>query len=151
MSRNNERVMPEDSAGRGQHGFSTIEALIAVVMLSIAMLPLIALQGQAARQAAQLSAFEARLQAGQMLLARVSELNPMAQPEGRETFGALELVWTSRRISDETAPGMSPGDPSRYLVAMYEVNAEVRRDGDPVTSIRVYQLGWRLTGPMLPL
>lgn len=138
-------------ARRGEGGFSTIEALIAVALLSAALLPLVALQGEAARQAARLAQTEARLQTGQAALARLGTLNPMAEPEGREAIGAFELVWTARLAGPEQSPGMVPGEPSRFVIALYEVDASVYRGEEMIWSVQVRQIGWRVVGPMMPL
>jgi general secretion pathway protein I len=123
-----------------QAGFSVIEALVAVAIIAIALLPLAALQGQVSRAAAQQQTLQLRLAAERNALAVLKEVNPMREGEGvRDLGGGRTLRWTAVPIS-ETAPNRAGG----FEVALYRLEVQIAdANGAAVSMLTLDQVGWR--------
>ena len=125
-------------------GFSVIEALAAIALLSIAMLPLFELQRTLSQSAIRLEQATADLDAQQSALSLISALNPMEMPEGEENLGAWTVSWTSELITGE-APADGYAGSSNFAVNLYDVTVQVRR-ADRTREFTVRKLGWRYLG-----
>ncbi len=123
-----------------QSGFSAMEALVAVAIVAVAMVPLASLQGQVSRDAARQQAEQARLASERSALVLLRAVNPMQEPSGiRELGGGLVLHWTARPIS-EAAPTNAGG----FDVALYRIEAQIQDSGRrPLANFAVDQVGWR--------
>lgn len=129
-------------------GFSALEALVAVAIVAIALLPLVAIQGDTARQAAAIVRTEGRLAYREAALERVSVLNPMVQPEGAEPLGEAQLVWTAIPVTEVRVLGMTPGISSRFEAAVFSVEMRIELPSGDQDSFSVHRLGTRAVRPM---
>lgn len=123
-----------------QSGFSAMEALVAVAIVAIAMVPLASLQGQVSRDAARQQSTQTRLAAERSALVLLRAVNPMQEPSGtRGLGGGVSLRWTAHAIS-ETAPTNAGG----FNVALFTIDAEILdSEGASLARFSVDQVGWR--------
>lgn len=123
-----------------QSGFSVIEALVAVAIVALAMLPLASLQGQVSRAAARQQQVQMRVSAEHNALALLRDLNIMTAPEGVRDLGAgLTLRWRAAPISR-----LVRGTSGEFDVTLFRVEASVEDANQrAVADFSVDQLGWR--------
>jgi general secretion pathway protein I len=125
-------------------GFTLLEAIVAVVLLSTAGLVLFAwinasfdglnrVQQSNLRAAAELNAMEF-----------MKTVNPMEQPEGRIKLGGVEVSWRATQLGQAVANRTDSREPGPFTVAMFET--EITLDGRPQMepyTITLRQMGYR--------
>lgn len=128
-----------------RRGLSTLEAIVAVAVLAIAMTPLLAFQTQIARTHARyLSAYE-RVTLERSAFAVLRELNPMQRPSGEVDLGAgARLRWSSRALTEEALSTAYPTGDGSFQVALFAVEARIARPrGGPDIVLEIERFGWR--------
>jgi len=127
-----------------ERGLSVIEALIAIAILGVALLPLLDLQTQVVRETQRSSAHARELSATRNALAVIEEVNPMLEPAGvRALSEGVTLRWASaplsrvvRSVGAETADGA-------FDVALYRLDVVVDDEAARPVAFSVEHLGWR--------
>jgi type II secretory pathway pseudopilin PulG len=133
---------------RQESGFSMMEALAAVAILSIALIPLLSLQIQVQRDAAQQLAIRTETRAQRNALALLQDINMMREPVGARALTEEQtLRWRAERQSavvQTTEKGTGDGS---FQVALYLVTVTVDDgDGKTICDFEVVRLGWRPLG-----
>lgn len=130
-----------------QAGFSVIEALVAVAIMAVAMLPLASLQGQVSRTAAQQQHLQARFAAERSAMAVLRDANMMAAPSGAFDLGAeFTLHWNARPISRTVRTNSGEFD-----VALFAVEASVSdANAREIARFSIDQIGWRRVSEVNP-
>ncbi|MEQ1619008.1 MAG: prepilin-type N-terminal cleavage/methylation domain-containing protein [Terricaulis sp.] len=123
-----------------QSGFSVIEALVAVAIIAVAILPLASLQGQVSRTAGRQQQAQLSLAAERSAMAALRDLNVMETPDGAlELGGDRVLRWQAHPISSAAATNSG-----EFSVALYAVQAQVAdHRGREIAKFSVDQVGWR--------
>ncbi len=123
-----------------QSGFSVIEALVAVAIMAVAILPLASLQGQVSRTAGRQQQVQLSLAAERSAMAVLRDLNMMEAPDGAlDLGGGRVLRWQARPISSTAATNSG-----EFSVALYAVEAQVSdARGREISKFSVDQVGWR--------
>lgn len=135
------RTLPKRVAG-----FTLMEALVALAIATLCLIPLMSLQrafvdGQRRHEAA-LQAAETQKNA----LVLLREVNPSDTPEGSLTLPPdMTVSWTSEALTDpKTSTGYPVGD-GPYTVILYRLNAQVAKGDQPVgVPFSVERVGWSL-------
>ena len=125
---------------RLQSGFSTLEVIAAVAIIAVALVPIMALQTQLARNQVRLASVHADSTAVHNAMALLRDINPMLTPSGERRLDDQTVVrWVSRPLSEAT-PSTNPAG---FEVRLYAINAEIRRDGAPAVDLAFDLVGWR--------
>lgn len=107
------------------HGFTLLEAIVALVILTTAGLALFSwinasfdslhrIEYNNNRAAAEINAME-----------YLRNINPMATPEGEAVLGEVKMRWRSRAVSD-IKPNMTDSQtPGPFMVALYETEVSL--------------------------
>lgn len=111
-------------------GFTLLEAIVAVAILGIALIPLLSFISQMSLELRTAGDSNARSLAEQNVLAFIEPVNPMEQPEGQADLGDLHIAWTSRPVVPETDTGPGSGIPV-YRFGFYDVTVQVSRNQAP--------------------
>ena len=127
-------------------GFTLLEALVAVAIAALCLIPLMSLQrtyidGQRRHEATLL-----RTEIQRNALTLLREVNPTDEPEGQRLLPPdLTLSWTATPISDlKTSTGFPTGD-GPYSVQLYRLDAQVARGQTKVVpDFSVERVGWTL-------
>ena len=127
-------------------GFSLLEALVALAIAALCLIPLMSLQrtyvdGQRRHEAALQ---RAEIQKNALVILR--QINPTDEPEGQTVMAPdLTLSWTATEISDlKTSTGFPSGD-GQYQVQLFRLDASVSRgDRKVVPDFSVERVGWTL-------
>lgn len=126
-------------------GLSTLEALVAVTVLGLALIPILGFQLQMSRAYQRYDQLQAQSQLERNALAALRDINPMEQANGQLTLGANQtLDWASEAITPEKqATGYPVGD-SDFVVALYRVDAHARDGTTRQEAIfAIERIGWR--------
>lgn len=132
------------SRAKRQRGFTLLEAIVAMVLISTMGAALFAwinteLQALERTQAANTRA-EAMVNAVEFMEA----INPMLTPEGKAPFASLDLTWVAK-ASTPIRDGVSyPQGISLYQLAMYDTEVRVRQaDGSLWFEFTLQQVGYK--------
>jgi len=121
-------------------GFSVMETLVAMALLSLAIIPLYAFQQTLANTAARLQTTAQVLDVEQSALAILQTIDPVTEPEGDMPLGEWRLRWTSEVLASESPANGYLGS-SIYEVRLVEINATLER-GNTVRPLQLRQVGW---------
>jgi general secretion pathway protein I len=127
---------------RGAEGFTLIETIVALVLLSAALAAFydfLSVQlHSAGRVGAAAQAYDRRTNALELATA----LNPMAMPQGSFDLGGYRIRWTSQRLGDVRQSTRFPAGPGIFKIALYRMTFSFP-DGGDIPPISVTRLGYR--------
>ena len=130
-----------------QAGFSLLEALAAVAIIAAAFLPLMVLQNRLAESAIAIERTELTIKARSAALGYLQSINPMMRPSGEDRIGDARLTWQARPITDALQARDRGGGEGRFIVQLFEIEAELVFKNGQRTSFVVKVTGWRPTSP----
>lgn len=133
---------------QSQKGLSVLEALVAIALISVAFLPLLALQEQLTRTAIAIERAEETLRAKSNALAYLETLNPTYRPSGEESLGNAVLTWTSTPLTIPVPALAMVGTNGRFDVTLYDVNAVIQFQTGRSEQFVVRRVGWVATRPI---
>lgn len=128
-----------------QSGFSVIEALIAVAMIAMALLPIVTLETQLVRRQAAQKGMHAALSAQRNALAALRDMNVSQSPNGSRALGAEAIMtWRATPISAPTRSLQSGNGEGPFEVVLWRVEIEIRDGtGNIIRTFTIDKLGWR--------
>lgn len=128
-----------------RRGLSVLEAMVAIAILAIAIVPLLEIQSQIARTHQRYEALYERVTMHNNAFAILRDLNPSLNPEGRiELAPGVLMTWTSRQIGDEVRSTVYPNGDGQFDVALFEVSVVVASEiPNRTDAFVVERLGWR--------
>ncbi len=132
------RHLARDGQWSNQRGLSTIEVIAALLLFSVALLPIVQVQLNAQRGAVIVSEIEATTQLERQALNFLESVNFAQQPEGQFSFGDGQIRWQAVPIREDA-------ELIRNLdrISLFRVQVEMLV-GDRVVSTRVlHAVGWR--------
>jgi general secretion pathway protein I len=120
-----------------------LEAIVAMVVFSLGAF---ALYGWLSTNVITLDRIRS-LQEQEVAFASALDLvrrsNPMQAPAGKREIGDMTVTWTSKPV-EEPKPGVGQsGSPGLYQVGLYTVYVRVTRNGRPIGTFYVRQIGWK--------
>ena len=130
-------------ATRIRPGFSVMEALVAIAIIAITMIPLFELQRSLSQSTARLQTTAERLDVEASALAFLQVVDPVAQPTGRLEIGAWTLDWDSQLVSME-ADGDGYLGPGLYSIYLYDIEAQLTRGGSQQNLV-IRRVAWLQT------
>jgi len=135
-------------AVNSEAGFSLLETIAALAILSMALVPLLALQFQLASGAAKLERQSELSRAMSVARVILSTTNPAVEPQGRrELGGGWQVSWTSEPLGSPLPARYGLGISSRYRSQVFRMDAELADQENRETSISLQLLGWVETAP----
>jgi len=137
----------DSHAVRTDSGFSTLEAIVAIGILGIALVPLYGFQVTLSDGVGAIERKFASEQASTLTRAYLSGLQPAGLATGAAKLGKMDISWTF----DERQPGRpalaGSGLPGRFKVNRVEVAYTVSISGRTLTTGRLERLFWTETSP----
>jgi general secretion pathway protein I len=129
---------------RAQSGFTLLEAIVALAILSAVLIPLYALVGNAMSSMLRARDIAGRAADELNALAALDTINPALRPQGSLQLGALQLVWHSREATPPVLGSDYPTGMSSFSVALYDLDVELRDSSGRVRSqFAARRVGWR--------
>jgi len=137
--------MDRSNAYDRQKGFSLIEALAAIALIALALVPLLALQGQLSRTAISMERAEQVIVGKQNALAFLKTINPLVISEGQEDLGVGILTWKANNVSEIRPIYSNSGSPSRWTGQLFDIEAVIEFEDGRTTNFTTRKFGWRAT------
>lgn len=129
-------------------GFSLLETIAALAILSMALVPLLALQFQLASGAARLEQQSELSRAVSVARVMLSTTNPAIEPEGRRDLGGgWQVSWTSQPVGPPEVARYGLGVSSRHRMQVFRVTADVVDEDSRTSALVLQTLGWVETAP----
>ena len=131
-------------------GFSLLEAIVAIALLAIAVMPLYAFFGRSLDGLHRVAASNRESELNLSALAFLSGLNPMERPSGEDAFGAYRLRWQSQELVPASDVMAYPRGLGLYQAALYEVTGEILEGPRLRSKIAIRLVGYRRVRDLLP-
>lgn len=125
-------------------GFTLLEAIVALTVMALALIPLITFIAQSSDQLMRAADANERSIVSQSVLALMDHINPMAEPEGVLPLDEeISVSWRSEPIvppNDGAIVGtLLPG----FRVGFYGVNVSVTRGDRPWFDFQMRKVGYQ--------
>jgi Tfp pilus assembly protein PilV len=134
---------------RTAQGFSAIEALVAVAIMAVALIPLFELQRQTVLAHERQTALYDEASATEDALILLRDLNPTLQPSGSLQLAGGRVQWSSTPISAATETRRTDPNGRAYMVRRYLVDVVVTSAAAEQRAVfSVEKIGWG--GPSEP-
>ncbi len=128
-------------------GFTLIEAIVAVAIVGIALVPLITFIGQMATALTRAGDSNARNIAQQATIELLETLNPMEDPIGEDQVGDLIIRWDSQGIVPPNPNLRVSAGLAGFSMGFYNVAVTVERAGrGPWFSFDMRKVGFKPFG-----
>ncbi|HET9161593.1 MAG TPA: prepilin-type N-terminal cleavage/methylation domain-containing protein [Caulobacteraceae bacterium] len=127
-------------------GFSLLEALVALAIAALCLIPLMSLTQTFVDGHRRYDEALQKAEIQKNALTILRQINPTDEPEGQAQMPPdLVVSWTATPISDlKTSTGYPAGD-GQYQVQLYRLDAQVTRAGQPaIPDFSVERVGWTL-------
>ena len=126
-------------------GLSTIEVLVAVALIGMALLPLVAIQSQIAQTHARYETAYNRATLQRNALEITRNLNPLATPDGRVILDERYVIeWSSEAVKDPKRGTDFPLGDGPFDVGLYRVSVAVLNEGRVELEYVTEKVGWKL-------
>lgn len=124
-------------------GFTLLEAVVALAILSAAGMALFASVSQTMQMLQRADAARAQDGALRNAMALLEQVNPMERPSGSERLGNMEMSWNSVPVEPERDNITGYLQPGLHQVGLYDVTLEVRVEGQPTREYLLRRAGYR--------
>ena len=114
-------------AGASEEGFSTIEEIVALTVLSVGILPLMQTQYEIQQMSRRIHQISLENRAMTQSLRYLRDVNPGVDPEGVWRFEGGTLSWTSELLANDTE-FVFQQPVSQTTLGYYSVNLTVTLD-----------------------
>lgn len=130
---------------QSQSGFSVIEALAALVIVAVALVPLLALQANVAQSFYRQDEERDLISLQRDALALLRDINVAARPSGALSVGdARTIRWTSRPLSEFVRTTQQGRGDGNFEVALYRLAVTTTLPSRPSgATFYLDQVGWR--------
>lgn len=127
---------------RAAHGFTLLEAIIALVVFSIGALALYQWLGVNLITLQRVGEQREAVAAVHSALELTHGINPMATPRGRREIGGLVMEWNATAVEPPRNGKTQVGFPTLFDVGLYDMDIRVLRDDQELDRFKVRQLGY---------
>lgn len=137
-----------------KNGFTLLEAIVALTIIGVTLIPIMSFLGQASRQLESAAESNQRAIAQQTILAYVESLNPLINRTGEAAVSKnLAMRWTSIALVEPGTASAFGGRLASYQLGFYRVDIDVIRNDSIWFQFQVRKIGYlprsqSLTGEM---
>lgn len=126
-----------------QHGFSLLEAIVALVIFSMVAMVLYGWQSVNLHTLQRAEAHARENQLTRSAMSVLAQVNPMLTPKGERPLGQLSVSWVAKLVQP-AKPGVTAiGLPDLFELGLYRLDVRVT-DGDrTLTTFQMRQVGFR--------
>ncbi|MBI1778294.1 MAG: prepilin-type N-terminal cleavage/methylation domain-containing protein [Proteobacteria bacterium] len=125
-----------------QRGFTLLEAIVALVLIAITLMPLYEWVGRSLAGMSKVADTARQAEAQLSAVAVLAAVNPMEEPLGTVDTGSYRIRWRSTPMTDPVDDTGYPRGVGLYLVALYKVRAEIWRNDALWFAFDVDQVGF---------
>lgn len=133
-----------------QHGFSLLEAIVALTIMATSLLALYAWLSTSTFALNRARASALSLQDARSAMAAIETVNPMAEPDGNRKLPPLEVRWKAHPLTDRRFGMSMSGSATQFDLRLYELDVEILRDNRTVREFSVRKTGWEAARPIAP-
>lgn len=130
---------------RGESGFSMLEAIVAIGILGICLLPILNLQISVNSGTQRLERITDTLEAQRLAEQYIRGLAPALLPAGQATIGQTELAWKTLQSSVPRPALSEQSAPGRFEVRLVSIQYTLSREGAILYRGLLDRLTWRET------
>ncbi len=136
----------------GAKGFTLLEAIVALAVLALALVPMVAFVSQSANELLRAGESNERSFVMQSALALMEPINPMAEAQGSLPLDRnITLSWESA-VLVEPNPGINIGAGlPAYRLGFYKVHVTLSRGPEPWFDFDMRKVGYEKTMQDMPL
>ena len=133
-------------------GFTLLEAIVAMAVMSLALIPLVSFVTQSANELQRAGESNAQSLVMQSALALMEPINPMAEGTGSIALdNNITLIWDSQTIV-EPNPGIQIGGGlAAYRLGFYKVHVAVKRGQTEWFDFDMRKVGYEKTAQGMPM
>lgn len=128
---------------RDQHGFSLLEAIVAMAVLATVGMALFAAMSQSTQMVARAEHARRIDSAVRNAAAWMASVNPTETPQGEQELGDVTLRWSSDLVEPVRDAMTGYLQPGLYEVGLYQVRMELSQDGRPLAETSIRRVGYR--------
>jgi general secretion pathway protein I len=140
------------AAGRRKSvaGFTLLEAIMAIALLAIAVMPLYAFFSRSLDGLYRAAASNQESETSLSAIAFLTGLNPMERPEGEDSFGPYRIRWRSQELVPASDVMAYPRGLGLYQAGLYEVTGEIIEGPRIRAKVAIRLVGYRRVRELLP-
>jgi general secretion pathway protein I len=137
---------------KANRGFTLLEAIVALAIIGITLVPVMSFLGSASRQLSNAADSNARATAQATALAYIETINPLLSPVGNtELSEVMSLQWASTALVEPNSDARPGARLAGYRLGFYRVEVTVLRNRESWFSFDVRKIGYqRPTGTLMP-
>ena len=131
-------------AARSTAGFTLLEAIVALTVMALALIPLISFIAQSSDQLMRAGAANEQSMVMQSVLALMDPVNPMAEPKGTLPLDeTISVSWWSDVIAPPPEGSLVRTHISGFRIGFYGVTVSVTRDEQPWFEFKMRKVGYQ--------
>lgn len=131
-------------ARRSTAGFTLLEAIVALTVMALALIPLISFIAQSSDQLMRAGEANEQSMVMQSVLALMDPVNPMAEPEGTVPLDeSINISWSSEAIAPPPEGSLARTSLSGFRIGFYGVTVWVTRDEKPWFDFKMRKVGYQ--------
>lgn len=141
---------PHAAAPSRQRGFTLLEAIVALALISSAGMALFAWINSNISALSRVEESSQRAAATRNTLQFMQTVNPMLAPSGEATLGEYRIRWQAEPITDAVDGANFPYGISLYQFALYDTRIEVQgAPQQPGFTLELRQVGYKRVRAMV--
>jgi general secretion pathway protein I len=132
-------------------GFTLLEAIVALAVMAMALIPMVAFVSQSANELQRAGESNERSFVMQSALALMDPINPMTEAQGTLPLDRnITMMWESQPIV-EPNPGIQVGSGlPAYRLGFYKVHVSLVRDRETWFDFDMRKVGYEKTSQEMP-
>jgi general secretion pathway protein I len=129
-------------SGSGEHGFTLLEAIVAIAIASGVGGALFALVNSTLDNYYRVEAAHERQVAKRTAYEYIQTINPMKAPTGKQRLGPYRVRWEAKPVKPVMPARQSPVG-SNYNLGLYRLQVKVEKDGKAFTAFTLRRVGYK--------
>jgi len=129
---------------RATAGFTLLEAIVALTVMAVALIPLVSFIAQSSDQLMRAGEANERSIVMQSALALLDPVNPMAEPEGTLPLDdTIDISWASETIAAPPEGALVRTPLAGFRMGFYGVTVSVTRNQQPWFDFKMRKVGYQ--------
>jgi len=135
---------------RLRRGFTLIEAIVAVAIIGMTVLPIMLLISESLTQLSRAANASSRSIAMESILALIDPINPLSTPAGAIDMGSYSFSWSSTVLVNPNETIQVRTGLAGYKVGFYNVEVNVQKEDDDWFNFSARKVGYQRIAVNMP-